>query len=290
MSSVLAEFVAHFTVETKDWDGPQKGRVLLSETRLTLVADGAETASIVLGSIFDVTLDTTPTFVDPIPGTPVTIGFHQGGNRGTAVISTDETTSKKFRVVLFKLLLNGTYVTLKHPAKVGGRVLDTDFKAGLLSLESGTVRFDTDEGPVTISVDAVVDFDRETRTVEDEQRPVLVVSHVDTGETFTTLVATESARKLSLLGRYIQRDYLKVIESLQKLNLSEQETEALTTLYSVGDSPVSLPAVLGIDAKTARHLLHALHRRGLIESGDHGAILTARGRIVVTEYLERVNA
>lgn len=289
MSSVLADFAAQFTVETKDWDGPQNGRVRLSETRLILAVDEDETASIVLGTIFDVTIGTMPQFIDSMPGTPVTIGFREGTTYRTAVVSADEETSEKFRTVLFKLLLNGTYTTLKHPAKVGGRVLDTSFRASLLSLESGCVRFDTDEGPVTLPVKAVIDFDRQTHTIEGEQRPVLVVSHVEAGDTLTTLVATDSTRKLSLLGRFLQRDYRAVIASLQSLQLSEQETEALTTLYAIGDASVSLPSVLALDTQTVRRLLQALHQKGLIESGEHAPVLTARGQIVVTEYLERVN-
>lgn len=289
MRSVLADFVAQFVVETKDWDGPQEGRVLLNETQLVLAVDEDDTATIILGTIFDVTIGTTPAFVDSMAGTPVTIGFREGDTRTTAVVSADEETSEKFRTVLFKVLLNGSYTTLKHPAKVGGRVLDTPFRAGLLSLEPGGVRFDTDEGPVTIPVAGVIEFDRQTRTVEGEQRPVLVVSHVETGGALTTVAAMESQRKLSLLGRYLQRDYQQVVRSLQKLKLSERETEALTTIYSVGDSSVSLPAVLGLEPEMVRRLLHALHEKGLIESGEHGPVLTARGQIVVTEYLERVN-
>lgn len=290
MPSVLADFVAYVFVETEEWDGPQKGRVLVNETQLVVAIDEDQKTVISLDTIFDINIGHKPQFVDSMPGTPVTVGFTAENTRATAVVSTDEQTSEKFRAVIFKAILNGTYTMLKHPAKVGGRVLDTEFEASLLALQSGSVSFDTDEGPLQISLDSVIDFSRETRTVDGDERLVLVVSHVDTGEAMTTVAAMDSARKLSLLGRYMRRRYQRVINSLEQLTLSEQETEVLTTLYSVGDSDISLPGVLGLEPKMVKQLLTSLHENGLIESGDHGPVLTARGQIVVNQYLERVNA
>jgi len=289
MPSVLADFTAHVTVETSDWDGPSEGRVLLSKSQLVLAMTENEKETIPLGSVFDVTIDSTPTFVDPPPGVPVTVAFKSAGKRSTAVVSAEKRQSRTFRVVLFKAILNGTNATLKHPAQVGGRVLDTPFEGGILSLQAASVQFDTEEGPVSIPLDSVVDFSREARTVDGIERPVLVVSHMDNGEALTTLAAIESNRKLSLLGRYLRQTYQTVVDSLQNLKLSEPETETLTTLYSVGDMDVSLPSVLDTDPTAVKRLLHALHEKELIESGNEGPVLTAKGQIVVNEYLERVN-
>ena len=44
------------------------------------------------------------------------------------------------------------------------------------------------------------------------------------------------------------------------------------------------------DERTVRQLLQALHDRGLIQSGEHCPVLTAKGQIVGNEYLEQVNA
>ena len=95
---------------------------------------------------------------------------------------------------------------------------------------------------------------------------------------------------MSILGRFLRQEYGAVIDSLAELHLSEPETEMLTTLYSAGDMDVSLPSVLDTDPERVRRILHALHEKGLVESGENGPVLTARGRIVVNEYLERVNA
>jgi helix-turn-helix protein len=113
---------------------------------------------------------------------------------------------------------------------------------------------------------------------------------VDNGEALTTLAATDSPRKLSILGRYLRQTYDTVLESLQRISLSESETETLATLYSTGDMDVSLTSVLEKNPETVKRILHALHQKGLIESGEHNPVLTAKGQIVVNQYLERVNS
>lgn len=289
MPSVLADFVAYLTVESADWDDPVEGRVLLSESQLVLAKDEETKETLALDQIFDINTGTTPQFVDPMPGRPVTIAYRNGDSRATAVVSADETTSKKFETVLFKGLLNGTYTVLKHPAKIGGRVMDTEFQGGIMGLSANAVTFDIDEGPVELPLDGIVDFSREQRTVNGDDRPVLVVSHMDNGEALETVAATDSTRKLSILGRYLRGTYQELLASLQHISLSDPETEALTTIYSTGDMDVSLPSVLGMEPKKVKRILHSLHGNGLIESGENGPVLTAKGQIVVNEYLERIN-
>jgi helix-turn-helix protein len=289
MSSVLADFTATFAAEADPFDDPVDGRVLLGKGQLVLAASDEEKITIPLEAIFDISLGSTPNFFDPMPGTPVTVAYSDRNQRLAVAVATGEQTISKFVTVLYKAILNGTDVTLKHPAKVGGRVTDTAFKGGLLTLETGAVQFDTDQGPVTIPLDSVIDFSREQRAVDGTSRPVLVVSHMDSGTALTTLAAVDSNRKLSILGRYLQRVYGRVIDSLNELSLSETETETLATIYSTGDMDVSLASVLDTEPNQVKRLLHALHEKGLIESNDGGPVLTARGQIVVTHYLERVN-
>jgi len=288
MTSVLADFRAHVLADTSKWDGAIEGRVLLSETQLVLARD--ETRVVVtLESIFDVTGGSQLSVSDQLPGRPVTVAFRTGSERATAVVSADPTTSEKFETVLFKALLNGTSATLKHPAKIGGRVLERPSRGTLLSLAGKAVRFDSQEGPLVIPLDSVVDFAQQERNIDGTRRPVLVVSHVKQGETFETLVATDPARTRSLLGRYLRGTYDKVLASLAERQLSERETEALVALYSTsGQSP--LPRLLGTSPQRARRLVQALHEQGLVEADDGGPVLTAAGQILVNEYLERVNA
>lgn len=255
-----------------------------------LRANADDSVTIPLSSVFDVAVGDTPTLFGPQPGTPVTVAYRTGDERVAAVVSGDEGPIGKFETILFKALLNGTYATIEHPTKVGGRVVDSAYRAAFLTLEPGCVQFETEEGPVRIALDSVIDFDRTTRPVDGADRPMLAVRHMQTGTAMTTLATTDASRTLSILGRYLQRQYRQILGSLRQLSLSEPETETLTTLYSAGDVNVSLSSVLDVDPKTVKRILHALHRKGLIESGGESPVLTAKGQIVVNQYLERVNA
>ncbi|RLM88034.1 CheF family chemotaxis protein [Haloarcula sp. Atlit-7R] len=289
MSSVLADFTARFNVEAGEIDAPVQGRIVLGKRQLVLAASGDQKVTIPLSSVIDISPRSVPQVFDPIPGTPVSVAFRQNGAHAVALVAADESVIEKFSTVLFKAILNGTRATIKHPAKLGGRVLDTDFRGGLLSAESGTVRIETEDGPVVVSLDTVTDFSRETHTVGGQDRPVLVVDHMHNGDAKTTIVATESTRTLSILGRLLRREYEKHMADLRELSLSETDTEVLTTIYSTRDRDISLANVLGIEPEKVKHHLHSLHQVDLIESGAHGPVLTSKGQVVVNHYLERVN-
>lgn len=288
--SVLADFTARFVADSDDIETPTPARLVLRRDQLVLVASEDEQLTIPLSSVFDVRTDTVPKVFDPLPGTPVTIAVNRMGEKEVVLVAGDESDIRKFTAILFKALLNGTHATLEHPAKLGGRVLDTTARDSILGVEAGGLSFETGDGPVQIALDSVIDFSREPRTVDGQQRPAVVVDHVRNGDTLTTVASTETTRTLSVLGRYLRREYDTQMQSLRELSLSEAETALLTTLYSTGDHSVSLASVLGTAPKRVKQLLQALHEKGLIESHDGSPVLTSKGQIVVTQYLERVNA
>lgn len=288
--SVLADFTARFVAESDEVETPTPGRLVLRRDQLALVASEDEQLTVPLSSVFDVRTDTVPQVFDPLPGTPVTIATDHAGSKEVILVASDESTIRKFTTILFKVLLNGSHATLEHPAKLGGRVLDTPARDSILGVEQGGLTFETSDGPVRVTLDTVIDFARERRTVDGQQRPAVVVDHVRNGDTLTTIAATESNRILSVLGRYLRREYDAQMQSLRELSLSEAETALLTTLYSTGAQSVSLASVLGIAPKRVKQLLQALHEKGLIESSGGSPVLTSKGQIVVTQYLERVNA
>lgn len=290
MSSVLADFTARFTIETEQLDGPTQGRVLLGTDQLVLAASDDQQVTISVSTVSDINTGSVPQMFEPLPGTPVTIAFDRHGSHRVAMIATDEQTIERFVPILFRAVLAGTSVTIKHPAKLGGRVLDTDFHGGVLSIASQAVRVETGEGPITISLASVIDFSRETQTIDGEDRSVIVVDHMQNREALTTVIAIASARKLSLLGRFLRREYQQRIASLRDLTLSNVETEVLTAIYSAGEQDISLRSVLDIEPDRFRQLLYELHNKGLIESRDDRPVLTPNGQIVVNQYLERVNA
>jgi helix-turn-helix protein len=289
MPSVLADFTATFNSETETLSTPAEGRILLGSDQLVLAVSDDEQERIPLSAIVDITIGSVPKVFDPLPGTPISIALKHDGKHRSVLIAADEATIEKFATVLFKTMLNGASATIKHPAKLGGRVLDTEYQGGILGVDANAVKFETDDGPVIIKLDGVIDFSQGTQVVDGHKRSVLMVDHVQGDETLTTVAAMESSQQLAILGRLLRREYQKQMESLKELSLSGTETEVLTTIYSTGDRDISLSNVLGIEPKQVKQLLHGLHEEGLIESGDNGPILTAKGQVVVNHYLERVN-
>jgi helix-turn-helix protein len=287
--STLADFSGAFASETAGWEGPREGRVLLGEHQLVLAASRDEKVTVPLQSVFDINFDSRPQIFDPLPGTPLTIAFEDDGGRSVAVIGSEESTARKFHTVLFKAVLNGSDVTIKHPARRGGRVTGMPFHSGELALAQGGVRFVTGGITVQIEPSSVTAFDREMRRVESEQRPVFVVRHMQDGTAVTTLAATDSARMLSLLGRYLRRHYDRLISSLEGVSLSETGIEALVTVYSASGGLSILAGVLDARPKEVKRLVQSLRRDGLLEPTEDGPALTTRGQVVVNHYVDRVN-
>lgn len=288
--ATLADFVGKFDAEVASWGDPKEGRVLLGEHQLVLAAEKDKKIAIPLSSVFDINFDASPQIFDQLPGTPITIAYETSGNRQVAVIASDESTAQKFYTVLFKVILNGSQVVIKHPSRRGGRVTKMPFHTGSLTLSNGGVQLSSDNVTVQIQPAAVTSFDREKREVNANERPIFVVRHMQDGTAVTTLVATDSSRTLSLLGRYLRRHYDELMASLSGISLTQEEIETLVTIYSTGGGSVSLLAgVVDAGPSGVKRLLQSLHQDSLLKPTENGAELTTRGQVVVNHYMERVN-
>lgn len=285
---LLADFVGPFDAETADWDGPTEGRVLVTSSRIVLAASRDEKVTIPLTSVFDVTIDSPPTIFDRLPGRAVTVAFEHDGRRVVAAVSGDESTNRKFATVLYRSILDGTAVAIKHPARRGGRVTNASFQTGALTLAGG-VAFDLGEETVRIEPTNVTDFDRDSRDVEGQTRPVLSVRHMHGGTALTTLAATNSTRTLSILGRYLRQKYDDLLSAIRDLSLTEDEVQTLVTLHSTRGMDASLTGVLGTDGESVKRLLASLRQKDLVAIRDGTPEPTTRGQLVVNHYMDRVN-
>ena len=286
--SVIADFVATFNSEASGRAEPVKGRILLSEKRLVLAADEGK-VTIPLSSIFDVAVGQVPDDLGEFFNSTVTVAFERDGQRMVAGIEADDEKIDKFTTVLFKAILNGTDMTVKHPARVGGRVTDESFEPAKLVLKPGTVTFQRTDDTVAVSLSTISDFDRLTREINGVDRPALAVRHVPEGQAETTLGAMESARKMSILGRYLRLEYSDLMAELEDVTLSEDQVELLVAVYSTGPG-VSLANVLDMDGSQVTMVLNDLRSDGLVVDGEKGPQLTSKGRVVVSHHLEDVNA
>jgi helix-turn-helix protein len=289
--SVIADFVAKFNSESTARGKPAKGRVVLSQKRLVLAANSEEKATIPLSSIFDIAVGHVPDDMGEFFDATVTIAFERSDNRYVAAVEAGDEKIAKFSTVLFKAILNGTDVTIKHPARVGGRVTDQEYTPAKLFLQPKRVRFKKADETVDIGLSTVTEFSRSSRKIAGSKRPVLEVRHMDQGQSTLTMAATDSPRKMSILGRYLRLEYSDLMAELKNVEITKDRKEILVALYSgAGEQGMSLANVVGKEPQKVTMLLNRLEEDGLVVDSKQGTKLTPKGQVVVSNHLEDVNS
>lgn len=288
--SVIADFVAQFDSSVATRGEPTQGRVLLSQKRLVLAVNSDDRLTIPLTSIVDIAIGHVPEELSGFFQSTVTIAFELQNRTHRAVIETENSTIRKFSTVLFKAVLNGTQVTVKHPARVGGRVTNETFDPARLFLEEQTVRFKRADESVEIELATVTEFTREERDIAGKSRPVLEFQHMPNGEAMVTMAALNTRRKMSILGRYLRIEYTELINELKDIEIGSDEKEILTAVYSGGGMEgVSLADIVDTDPSNVTMILNRLEEKDLVVDSPSGTQLTPKGQIVVNRHLEDVN-
>ena len=284
--SVVADFVGRFFAPGVE-GSPPKGRIILSQRRLVVAADGYK-ETIPLSSVFDVTVGQVPPEMAGYFNDTVTVAYRTDGGRAVAAIEGKDTDIDRFATVLFKVLLNGTTALARHPAKVGGRVVDTDVRETSLDVTQGALTFQASGDAFTVDLANVVSVERVQRDLGNGSNPVVSFRHVDDGTAVTSVIGMTSGRLTNILGRYIRLRYADVQAELEEFDPSEEEAEVLVAAYSAGPD-VSLNKVVDIEPQRLTMLLNGLIDEGLLVDTDEGTKLTAKGRVVVDQRIESVN-
>jgi helix-turn-helix protein len=289
--SVIADFVAKFNSESTARGKPATGRVILSQKRLVLAANGEDKATIPLSAIFDIAVGQVPDDLGDFFDSTVTIAFERNGNRYVAAVEAGDDKIGKFSTVLFKAILNGTDMTVKHPARVGGRVTDEAYAPAKLSLQPQRVRFRKPERDIDIRLSTVTEFSRSTRQINGTKAPVLEVRHMENGQSMVTMAATDSPRKMSILGRYLRLEYSDLMAELKDVSINNDQKEILVALYSgAGGQGMSLANVVDKEPQKVTMMLNRLEEDELVVDSKQGTKLTPKGQVVVSNHLEDVNA
>jgi len=292
--SIVVDFVANFVAGGDAAFDPVKGRVLMSGRRLVLATSETKT-TVPIASIFDIAVGQVPPEVEEFFDYTVMVGYVDGDYRRTTVIGGDRELIEKFSLLLFRATLNGSTALVTHPAKVGGRVMDTPKrKTGLhldyesVSFTGGDIKDDQDE-PFSIDLASVIFFEVMERTTDDgESVLVLSVQHVENGQTVTSEISMTSRRKMNILGRYLRLIYHWIKSDVRDVDVEERELEVLVGLYSTGDD-IDLASLLDIDGAELDARLESLHEDDLITDEEPPVDLTPQGRFIVNEEFEDIN-
>lgn len=286
--SVVADFVGRIHTPDVGTDEPVTGRILLSQRRLVLATGDART-TVPLAEVFDVAVGTVPSDLTSFFSDTVTIAYSDGTTRRTALVEGEPDEMSQFTTVLFKALLRDVTVTVRHPAKVGGRVTDEPERTASVKLSAGEIEFVDCGDPFAVDLSTVTDFERTSRTLAGKTRPALTFRHVPETRALTSIATVPNERTLNVLGRYIKLEYDEAMEEVEELDPTEEQLEILVSIYSAGGEARMADIVTGDAAQTSL-VLDGLREQGLVVDGDEGTTLTRKGQMVVNSYLESVNA
>jgi len=285
--SVVADFIGRFHTPELGGGEPVSGRVLLSKKRLVLAAESGKT-TVPLSAVFDVSVGEVPPDLSEFFNDTVTVAYRDGDRRGVAVIEGDGDQMEQFVTVLFKALLHDTTAICRHPARVGGRVTDSEPAPASVRLRPGAVEF-VGAAEFTVDLETVVEFEQERRELAGRSRPALRFRHMPDGQSLTSLVAVEDEREMNVLGRYIRLEYQEIMGEVQEMDPTSEEIEALVSLYSAGED-AHLKDLVNVEASQMTMILNSLSDAGLIVDAGDATKLTPKGRVIVTQRLEQVNA
>lgn len=259
------------SAERRDFDS---ARVVLSDRRLLLMLGKFDRVDIPLTGIRDVGL-TTRRGRRGVERHVASIVHGDEGDTGTTVVRAKERTMDKFLALLFKALLNDEAAYVKHPVKVGGQVVDSDWDSSRVAVARNRVVL---PGATAVALDTVEESEVTERNVKGRSLPVLAVDHSPEEDAVTTWIHSPDDRVLNLLDNYIEVEYRKLLEEIMSTYIGDDDVRAVVALYS-GVTPEQLPETLGTTEDESRDLLERLRRKGLLTGEDD---LTSKGNIVAS--------
>lgn len=287
----LADFVGEYS-SSSDWlsDGDMEFspcRVVFSNRRLVIAKGPDDRISIPLSSVFDVGKSNVPQELKDYVKNAVSIAYEKDGSSYIVVLKADDYALDKFRYLVYKALLNGVSVEVRHPARVGGRVVGeaewekTKLKVGDHSLVLADV--------VKVDVNSVYSVSVKGIEVRDSEVKVLSIDHATEKGVVTTQLNISDPRHLNIVGRYIRSEYRRISKDADSLDLSGEEKKIMVGVYS-GVREEQLPGMLNMDVPEVNMLLNQLLEKGIIRQTDDGVQLTNKGKVVANRKLEDVNA
>lgn len=289
---VVADFTGRFFFNRGGTGGgtPFTGRIITTEKRVVLVTED-EKKTIPLSRVVDVNVGSVPNHVKQFFDDTVTIGYKTDEGTRSAVIESRGESVEEFVSLLFRCLLDGRKAAVRHPARVGGRVKDTSVVPGKIGIDDRRIEVRSKAGTFSFDVETVMEINRTNKIGESDDRVTLVVKHIDrdSGLTQTSLIAPSKSQYVNLLGRFLRLEFDELREEVAELELSNPEKRVLVGVHATGGD-IDFTNMLDGDPTYVTNVLNSVQNKGLIVENGNEMSLTAKGRIIVSERIEDVNA
>ncbi|WP_049925890.1 CheF family chemotaxis protein [Halopiger goleimassiliensis] len=288
---IVADFTARFVLnEGADGAGtPVNGRIITTKRRLVL-ATGDDKTTIPLSNVIDINVGSVPSHVKQFFDDTVTIGFEGPTGVRSVVIESEGDTLETFVAILFRVLLNGRTVAVKHPARVGGRVKDSPVTKGKLRIKKRSIEVATNGERLRFAVESVMNINRANKLGERDDRVTLVVKWVDDdGLTKTSLIAPAKSQYVNLLARFLRLEFDELREEIEEIELTNPEKRVLVSVHATGGE-IDFTNLLDGDPAYVTNVLNSVKNKDLILENGDGITLTPKGRIIVSQRIEDVNA
>lgn len=265
-------------------DEPVRADLTVGDDVLRMESEGWSLA-VTAADIFDVRLGSSPQVATEFfGGTVLTVGFERDGRRDVLFVDGSRSALEKYAGLLYRWLLDGTEVAVRHPAEVGGRVTGETFDIGTLRVTPGKVGCTGITYSFGIDLDTIVHLSRSEGELLGDERTIIDLQYVSDGMAVSLDLSVEPPRTQHLLGRHLRQDYHDIRKQVQRLDLPGPAVRTLYKLYSLRGT-ASPSALLDGAADASVHILRGLQKADLVRFTDEEVELTSRGWILVTEHV-----
>lgn len=246
----------------------------------------ADSLTVAQSDVFDVRLGSSPRVAtDFFTGSVLTVGFDVDDDREVLFVDGSEDTLETYAGLLYRWLLDGREVAVRHPAEIGGRVTGQPFDIGTLRVTPGKVGCTGIDYSFGVDLDRIVHLSRSEGELLGERRTMIELQYVKDGRAVSLDLSVDPPRIQHLLGRHLRQEYDKIRQRVRELDIPEVAVRTLYELYSLRGAATPSTLFDGpSDASAA--ILRGLGKADLVRFGDDEVELTSRGWILVTEHVD----
>lgn len=253
----------------------QQCRVVLTDQRIVLVADGKTSVSLEeiseMGERYD---------VNQAASSETSYSTLYVGGDVLLLTTTDHDT---FQTNFYRAILDNAVIYVQHPAVKGGVVQNAAWQRGRLKVTEDAVRMVLEDGQkFAIDRDDIGELGTDQKAVAGEERAVIEVEHSMDGASVETHLSGKE-HHISVLKQLLEEGAER---NRADLDLGPTERRVIMALYS-GVSPFGISEFVGIDVEKVEEIYDHLIELDVIEvvRERKEVSLTAQGRKVAGEAM-----